>query len=226
MSVRKKNKQALMEALDQHFADPSLAQPGDDRAELAGLIHTAAQLQDQAEFYQPDPDYLTRNRARLLARIQASRPVRGRQFAWWTAWKRQSPLLRVVSAVVVLMVVFFSGSSLTLAAHDALPGSGLYPLRKLVENLRLGLSIDPTRDAELHLDFAQSYLVDCALLASQGRYPQARQALQNYDQHIVAAGRILGPEVAFGNWQNGALQSDLYLTLTQDAAIVDLLPTY
>jgi hypothetical protein len=92
---------------------------------------------------------------------------------------------------MIIMLSLLSGGGVVLAAEASLPGEGLYPLKTATEYVRVGLTFDASKEASLHLQFAQEHLVACAIVASQGRYEDALTALRNYEHHIASTGRIV-----------------------------------
>ena len=97
------------------------------------------------------------------------------------------------SLLVVLILVFtiLSIGSIRLATSDAVPGNGAFPVRVAFETIQLGLIIDEEMETETHLDYAQAYLVDYAVLVSNGRREAAALALRRYEFHITHASHIL-----------------------------------
>ncbi len=72
-------------------------------------------------------------------------------------------------ALAVLLVVLLGGVALVGASASAVPGSGLYETKRLVESLRLGLTSDPERAAVLRERFRQERLAEIEQLLAGGR---------------------------------------------------------
>ncbi|MBN1666245.1 MAG: hypothetical protein JW862_04130 [Anaerolineales bacterium] len=210
--------QQAMRALDASLAGELPAENLAD--DLPALLSTARQLQAVRPDLAPRPGFLAASRQQILAHLQAGAPRPGlvrRQQTWG---------IQLAFQFILVVMVFFAGAGLALAAEVALPGDSLYPIRNLTEQLRLAWVMDPGRDAALRLQFAQDYLVDSALLLSQERPLDAHQALRAYDRYIVGAGRVLGALSEREQQQLTNLLADLNQTLGQDVVIMEYLPAY
>ena len=77
------------------------------------------------------------------------------------------------AAVVLLLFVFglSQGVQVAAAAADSsLPGDTLYPMKTLVENVRLAMASDAADQVQLHLELVQTRLGEIQMLAAQKRY--------------------------------------------------------
>ena len=182
MSSEKK----LAEALDQHLADNS--QKGAvENPQLGELQETAAWLRQQAAHYDSRPGYVASTRQYIEDQIsQGKRSRRGR-----LPMLKRGLFYRSMWVLFIVLSLFLLSNSVALAAESALPGDGLYRVKTLIEATRLVVTLNPVADADLRMEFAQEYLVECATLISAGRIDDARVALQSYDRHMVGAARAV-----------------------------------
>jgi hypothetical protein len=186
---------------------------------LAIHLETAQWLKERKSLFDCRKGFVSTERQRLVAALAGeSTPAWKRQPL---AWQRTTA--RVVISFILVLSFFLLTSSVALAAQASTPGEGLYPIKTFVEDARLMLTFDRTRDTELQLKFAQEHLVECANLISDGRYDDALIALHNYDKYIIAASRsvrsIEDPQVA------SALSRSLSETLLQNSMIIGYLIT-
>jgi hypothetical protein len=158
------------------------------RDRLVLEIKGAHWVRDQSAAYEPRPGFVTSTRQHFIEnlprtpqKIRSARSVR----------PIQVQLSRLVLVLFIVMAILLGGAGIALAAQDALPGEGLYPVRIATEDLQLLLTFDPVKQAYLHLQFAQGHLVACAIQVSQGQPEEALVALQNYERHMAEMGRIV-----------------------------------
>lgn len=128
----------------------------------------------------------------------------------------------IVVAVIILFVVLSTGA-LRWGTCDALPGSVSFPIRVTFESAQLLFIMNNEKEAKTHLDFAQAYLVDYAILASQGRWQDADFAFRQYDRHIVHASRILHDLLESDHQGVSTLYSLFTRTYLQDLELFQVL---
>ncbi len=153
------------------------------QAPLEEEVETARWIHDARPHFDPRPGFVGATRGNLLSKIKDEPQQKG-----WQMKGREAPhwhFPRLVIVLCALGAMLLAGKSLVMAADSAIPGEFLYPVKSGAENVRLALTRDPTRAAELRLRFAQDHLVAYAVLVSQGRDDLALKALRNYDRHMV-----------------------------------------
>jgi len=168
-------------ALDELAAgrDPSADEAGGEAAALAAL---AAEL--RAAVPAPPPGAAERGRAAFLATAGAGRP-RG------AAWRRSLPLrLAGLAAALVVLV------ALPAAARQADPGTPLWPVREVGQQVRDRLAGDPVRRANLRLNIAEDYIAAGTGAAEDRREDMADAAEDKIKDALDALKDLSGPEVA------------------------------
>ena len=168
-------------ALDELAAgrDPSADEVGGEAAALAAL---AAEL--RAAVPAPPPGAAERGRAAFLATAGAGRP-RG------AAWRRSLPLrLAGLAAALVVLV------ALPAAARQADPGTALWPVREVGQQVRDRLAGDPVRRANLRLNIAEDYIAAGTGAAEDRREDMADAAEDKIKDALDALKDLSGPEVA------------------------------
>jgi polyhydroxyalkanoate synthesis regulator phasin len=159
-------------------------------AALAGL---AADLRTAVPA--PPPGAAERGRAAFLARAAelgpavpaARRPWRrgGGGAARW----RSLPL-RVVALAAALVVLVAVPAAV---ARQARPGTTLWPLREVGQQIRVSLADDPVHRAELQLNTAASYLSAGSGAGEERRKQMADQAEEKIEDALDALEGIAGP---------------------------------
>jgi len=94
-------------------------------------------------------------------KVETAKPERRRKMTALLAYK----ILAAVTAL--LMLLTGAGGSVVLAA-DSLPGDLLYPVKLVMEDVRLFLTADPADRAELAMTFAGQRIEEMQRLATQG----------------------------------------------------------
>jgi polyhydroxyalkanoate synthesis regulator phasin len=167
-------------ALDELAAgrDPSADDVGGEAAALAAL---AAEL--RAAVPAPPPGAAERGRAAFLA-TAGGRPG-------GAAWRRSMPLrLAGLAAALVVLV------ALPAAARQADPGTALWPVREVGQQVRDRLADDPVRRANLRLNTAEDYIAAGTGAAEERREDMADAAEDKIKDALDALKDLSGPEVA------------------------------
>jgi hypothetical protein len=154
---------------------------------LKESLETAQWLSAQRQHLSPRPGFIDASKRYLESELMVSTLKQGFRYF---PFRREGYVQRLAITLVILFLVFMGGAGLVLTGEDSLPGETLYPLKITTENTWLALTLQPTKKAQLHLQFAQEHLVACAIVASQGRYEDAQIALRNYERHMASAGRF------------------------------------
>jgi len=189
--------------------------------QLMADLETALWMAAQQDSFEPRSGFIVSTREHLLS--QLTRPGKSHKYSLLSNERGSRVFLKFVSMLLVVVILFISGGGIALAAENALPGDWLFPIRRGVEDLRLVIVKDEVRDAELHLGYAQNYLVACAILTSQGDSQDARVALQQYDRHISRTSRILLALSESGDPNLNLLRSEFNRTFLQDIGIFQVL---
>ena len=152
--------------------------------ETAALAALAAELRAAVP---PSPaGAAERGRAAFLAAAEATG---GRPRA--SVWRRSLPLrmAAVAAALVVLVAV-------PATARQARPGTALWPVREVGQQVRDRLADDPVRRAHLRLNTAESYLAAGAGADEERRKDMADQAEEKIDDALDVLDGVAGPEAA------------------------------
>jgi uncharacterized membrane protein YgcG len=108
-----------------------------------------------------------------------------------SAWRRSLPTrLAVVAAALVVVV------ALPAAARQARPGTALWPMREVGQQVRDHLAGDPVERARLRLDIAETYLAAGRGAGEEGRKDMADHAEDKIKDALDALDDVAGPEAA------------------------------
>jgi hypothetical protein len=101
-------------------------------------------------------------------RLTASSPAAEALTGWRSIFRKEhSPMLVLAKIVVALVVALSGGGAAALASQASLPNEALYPIKLLVEDVRLGLTADPQTQLNLELEFAATRTREMAQLADR-----------------------------------------------------------
>jgi len=137
----------------------------------------------------PDPstDMLRRNRTKLLQHAAGMREAKARS-ASRRIWSVS--LRRFAVTLVVVAILFASGTGLVRAASTTLPGDNLYPVKRTWEDVLLLFTFNLQQREALEIEHENKRLEELNELFAEGRSEEVDFAglvtLQNGDQWLVA----------------------------------------
>jgi hypothetical protein len=168
-------------ALDELAAgrDVPTERVGGETAALAALA-----TERRAAVPPPPATAAERGRAALVS-TAAGRRARG------PAWRRSLPLrMAAVAAALVVLV------ALPATARQARPGTTLWPVRQVGQQVRDRLADDPVGRAHLRLNTAESYLAAGAGAGEDRRKDMADRAEEKIEDALDVLDGVAGPEAA------------------------------
>jgi len=173
---------ALDLALDELAAGRDLPAEGAG-GEAAALATLAAELRAAAPA--PPPGAAERGRAAFLANAAGG----GRRPG--AAWRRSLPLrIAAVAAALVVLV------ALPATARQAEPGTALWPVRQVGQQVRDRLADDPVHRANLRLNIAEDYIRAGSGAGEERREDMADAAEEKIEDALEALEDLSGPQVA------------------------------
>jgi hypothetical protein len=150
--------------------------------ETAVLATLAAELREAVP--PPTAGASERGREAFLAKAGGGR-------AKGTTWRRSLPLrLAAVAAALVVMV------ALPAAARQARPGTALWPVREVGQQVRDRLADDPVQRARLRLNVAESYLAAGRGAGEERGKDMADHAEDKIKDALDVLDDVAGPEAA------------------------------
>jgi hypothetical protein len=166
------------------IADCFKAYP-EQAAFLEPLLLTALQARSGLSPDGPDQAYIAATKVRIINQLQALK--RKPQYVKSKSIRKRSLLSRPALAILSLALVLImlaSGMGVASASADALPGDALYSVKRGVEELRLLLTIHPTKDAELLVTFTTERLQEIEELLNIDPSQDLGSALQEYENML------------------------------------------
>jgi len=169
----------------------------DGDPELAALADLAARLREvPTQALRPEVAFRTELRARLVAEAEGLRAVREHLPAprrpAEPAAPRRTPR-RLLAGV--LAATLLGGTGAAVASTAALPGELLYPVKRGVEQVRLGLSAGDAARGATELSLARTRLDEAEMLLLRGgagdSQDRAVDALQDFSDAAVAGSGLL-----------------------------------
>jgi uncharacterized membrane protein YgcG len=162
------------------FSYPELAE------ELRPILEASVNAKRMAVLA-PSAEVILRNRAKLLQQAAEMREVKVRSAShrtWFTS------LRRAVVTLVVVALLFASGTGLVRAASTTLPGDNLYPVKRTWEDVLLLFTFNLQQREALEIEHENKRLDELNELFAEGRSAEVDFAglvtLQNGDQWLVA----------------------------------------
>lgn len=158
-----------------------LAKYPDMKNELEPALKTALSLQS-GPLVSPDQAFRARVKGTLVAG-QAPVAKQQRGFA-------VRPFIYRVAAVTIALALILG--SVGYASTDSMPDDPLYPVKQLIEKIRLAVTTDNQAEVELHLQLAEERLAEADAMAEEGKTDEARQALNDLNKEMREAYRLAG----------------------------------
>lgn len=147
--------------------------------ELEPLLRTAMSVQKAVDIA-PNPESKARIHYNLqLKMAEVGKPQRPSWFSLQPRW---------TMAMMAVMLIFVLGGGAVLAADSSMPGSLLYPIKILTENISLKLAGSDIEKAELSLAFADrrvdemNYLIDSDKLSEENMESIANRYIAYVEQ--------------------------------------------
>lgn len=154
--------------------DAVLAEHPEEAGELAPLLETAEYARETLDYFEPPSSTGLATGRRRMLEAAARKRCTSSPSRWQTllttlrSWSH-SPIRSLATATLLLMLFVVAGGATVVAATDSLPGDPLYGVKRVTEQVRLALSIDPAADARLHAQFNRRRQAEALAVAARGR---------------------------------------------------------
>jgi hypothetical protein len=195
---------------------------------LRPQLKAALWLEGARQTFDPRPAFIQASQRRLINRIQQEAVAQKRaQAAPLSFWERWFPVRRhafqFALALLLMILLVFSGETVALAARGAIPGDTLYPVKLAQEKAQLALTLTGVGDARLHTRFANRRLMEIEGLIVQGRYDRLPAAVADYEEQVglalLSLEQILKQDPAQGSVLAAELQ-EVLAERTQDVTVL------
>jgi hypothetical protein len=208
-------KASLGEVLRQH---PDLA------ATLQPELEAALWLVARKEQVEPRPGFVTASRRRVVERVRQESRSRGtkRAFLGFLPAQPRTAFQWVAAVVALVLLVSGMGGILTVS-QGALPGDQLYSVKRISEEVALGLTLNEVRKVDLSAEYTGRRVQEVEALITRGNYATVPETLDDFEQAVNHAVTLL-QQVDDGQLQEkGALASQIHQDLTEYAERLDAL---
>lgn len=185
-----KFKRDLSEILDTYLTrlqsreatlDDLLEQVSQEEEGLRPLLMVAYQARQDLHPPAPDAEFVRNSEIRLLNRLRARRRETLRVEA--DPPRLRSRCMRVVPALLsisLVLVMLLGAAGVVSASAASLPGDGIYPLKRGLEEIRLALTLDAAGDAQLLSEYSDERLREIEALTAAGRIEDLDRAVEAY----------------------------------------------
>jgi hypothetical protein len=157
-----------------------LQQSPAERDELIDLLRVSTDVA-QLQLPAPDPAFKLRTRNLMLA-VAAHRRASAARSRWVAR-----PVFRLALAVGLSGALL--GAGIVAASAQSLPGDPLYQVKRGMERVQLGLTLDPAANARLRMQLATRRVSEAGQLSAQGRVAEALSLITAFDSDVAELGR-------------------------------------
>ena len=197
--------QALDICLDQVLRDGSsielcLQRYPEHAAELEPLLKLALETRRVLEF---TPGAAAKAKARMtLQQAIRRRQVRRRRSTPWGilgGFSRQiaGPYRWAMGTAAAILVVVMGGTGIVTASSNSLPDEPLYPVKRVVERVKLSITFADHAKAQQHAVLAARRSEEMAVMAEKGDTKRVENLAADVDGHLQKVQRRALPGVSF-----------------------------
>ena len=158
----------LDQAIDRQRLGESIKDP-----DLTSLLETVDALRSLEDCPSRDPVHAQQIRQAFLNQANEmpheSLPEQTHATGWKSIFTKTRSRMSTFAPVLILLVVVFGGTTATaFAAQGSLPSEPLYPIKTLVEDIRLALTSDPEAEVQLLMQLSTERMEEIAAMVQQG----------------------------------------------------------
>jgi hypothetical protein len=149
--------------------------------DLRALLTVAYQARQALQPPGPNADFVRNSELRLLNRLRARRRENLRVKADPPRpWSRRLRAVPVLLSITLVLAMLFGTFGLVSASAASLPGDGLYPLKRGLEEARLALTFGAAGDVQLLSEYSDERLREIEALTAAGRIEDLDGAVEAY----------------------------------------------
>lgn len=90
-------------------------------------------------------------------------------------------------ATAAVLLVLLTGTGVVFAAERSHPGEFLYPVKKVVDSIRVNLTQNPSSKIQLHLDNADQRIEELENALKKGHTNEVQNITSSYEQEVKKA---------------------------------------
>ncbi len=191
--------------------------------DLAPLAEIARQMQTDFHAPAPSENFARNSKIRLLNHLRAahvpttaakSRAHSSKRFSWRPA--------RAIATLFIAFMLAITSTGLAWASSDALPGDVLYPVKRSVEEIRLGITFSKSGDAELLNAFTTERMDEIEALIFAGRDEYLAETLEDYEAMLD---RLVVQVTALNQTEDQGALEDLAFNLSHQIQVLERVKT-
>lgn len=117
----------------------------------------------------------------LVPAVSNSRDVRHK--GWLSIFRKERSPMFAIARIITIVAILLGGTAGTaLAAQESMPDQALYPVKTLIEDIRLGLTSDPQAEFDLLMTFIEQRLTEIQTMLENGETVGERVQLRLQQQ--------------------------------------------
>jgi hypothetical protein len=121
-----------------------------------------------------DPERARQRRRAYLGQVDPMQaPVSRRRTSRLNGWrsifqKERSPMFAIARTITIAAILLGGTAGTAFAAQDSLPDQALYPVKTLIEDVRIGLTNDPQAEFDLLMTYIDERFAEIQSMAQNG----------------------------------------------------------
>lgn len=171
-------KMTLEQVLEQH----------PDQAELIrSEIEPAMWLVSKQSEVAPRAGFVNASRKRVVERIKQEASQRGTKRALFGFLWPPRFAYRTAAALVIVFMLLIASGGVVSASQRAVPGDGLYDVKRFTEQVAYQVTLDPVQRVTLRMRFSERRLSEAQTLIARSDTARANIALEEYQKEVQQA---------------------------------------
>lgn len=149
-------------------------QSGELEPDLQGYTQALQALQALDPVPDRDPERVTAARHAYLEQVSVLSPAVSRRRderhkGWMSIFRKErSPMFAIARMITIAAILLGGTAGTAFASQDSLPGQALYPVKTLIEDLRLELASDPQTEFDLLMTFIEARFAEIQAMVQNG----------------------------------------------------------
>ena len=195
-----------------------LAENPEQAAAIRPELEAAGWLISQQAEVSTRPGFVAASRKRVVERIQQEASGQNAKHSFFGMIWPQRLAYRWVAAILVVVVLLSSTGGLVSASQSAMPGDGLYLVKRISEEITYTITLNTTQRIQLSIQYAKRRMQEAAALIAKKNYTAVLPVLQDFQQQVNQAVTLLKEAAGSGTTPPGELkeQKSMAVALQQD----------
>jgi len=151
-------------------------------SDLEPLLKTATAI-NRAVDIKPSAEFKARAAYQMRLEMAKRTPEKKRSHGWH--WSPRWAISMSAAAAVLVM-----GSGTVFAADSSLPGSPLYPVKLVTEDVRISMAGSDIQKATLYAEFAEKRVDEMTRLVETGKSERVGQVAERFDNTVITMSNL------------------------------------